>query len=309
MGVGHAAVEDMGVALVTGATGLIGASLTRALAQRGERVVALTRADAPGAPGVERVVGEIADQALLTRAVAEHGVDTVFHLAARATADADPAAIYATNLAGLTAVLEAARLGGARRFVVAGSIAGAGAPTDAYTISKAAQEVIARSYWPVFGLPVAVARLTNVYGAGDRNASRLVPELIAAVRDGRAPDIRSDGTPRHDFLYVEDAAAALIALAAALDDDASGARGAALAVGHGTSHSVRDVVSALERAAGRPLHARYGPPAPGGPPPGDRAVDIAPFTRATGWAPATSLDDGLRRTLASAAPAEAQAPA
>ena len=58
--------------------------------------------------------------------------------------------------------------------------------------------------------------MANIYGGGDRNFSRLIPETVSAVLDGRRPVIRSDGSPERDFLYVEDAAAAYLAIAEAL---------------------------------------------------------------------------------------------
>ena len=73
-------------------------------------------------------------------------------------------------------------------------------PTFPYDVSKAATDLIARSYWHTYGLPVATTRFANIYGGGDLNPSRLIPELIAAALDGRAPHIRSDGTPERDFL-------------------------------------------------------------------------------------------------------------
>jgi CDP-glucose 4,6-dehydratase len=309
--------------LVTGASGLIGRAVVAALVARGERVVALQRAapagaPAPGGPGVRTVAGDITDAALLRRLVGDEHVATVFHLAARTiVADAahDPTQTYTTNIMGTTAVLEAARLGGARRVVVAGSVTAYGPqatspltedmalhPTSPYDVSKAAADLAARSYWPTFGLPVATTRFANVYGAGDRNASRLVPELVAAARAGRAPRIRSDGTPERDFLYVEDAAAAYLAIADALDDPDAGARGEAFNAGGGHPVSVREVVETLARVAGRDLEARYdaADPATNGAV-SRQYVDITKIARVCGWRPRVGLEEGLRRTLDGAA--------
>ena len=66
-------------------------------------------------------------------------------------------------------------------------------------------------------MPVAVTRFANIYGGGDLNFSRLIPEAVSAAIDGRAPVIRSDGSPVRDFLYVEDAVGAYLAIAGALD--------------------------------------------------------------------------------------------
>src|SRR6185436_20656017 len=137
------------------------------------------------------------------------------------TASNSPALTFETNVRGTWTVLEACRRAGVERVVVASSDKAYGAhdelpyteelalrPTAPYEASKAAADLIARSYWPSFGLPVAVTRFANIYGGGDLNFSRLVPEAACAAIDGRAPVLRSDGSPVRDLLYVEDAVAA-----------------------------------------------------------------------------------------------------
>ncbi|HEY6760314.1 MAG TPA: NAD(P)-dependent oxidoreductase [Baekduia sp.] len=287
----------MGATFVTGATGLLGAALVGALLDRGDRVVALTRGRALD-PRCTAVLGDVADQALLASAM--DGADTVFHLAAQSlNGHGEPVDTYAVNVMGTVAVCEAARQAAVPRVVIASSAAVYGpttkpadekapiAPTNAYDSSKAAAELAARAYADSYNLDVAIARLTNVYGPGDRHASRLIPELVAAVHDGRAPALRSDGSPRRDHLYVDDAAQALLALAGRSDT---------YNIGSGRPVAVRDVVAALERVAGRPLNARYAQTtAPG---PGDgQHVAIDKVAAHTGWRPTTSLDDGLEATL------------
>ena len=133
--------------------------------------------------------------------------------------------------------------------------------TAPYEASKAAADVIARSYWHSYGLPVAVTRFANIYGGGDLNFSRLVPEAVCAALDGRAPVLRSDGSPERDFLYVEDAAAAYLAIADNLDRDE--VRGEAFNAGGGRPYRVGDVVATIARARrhrGRARHPRQRQP-------------------------------------------------
>ena len=94
---------------------------------------------------------------------------------------------------------------------------------------------------------MAVTRFANVYGGGDLNFSRMVPEAVSAALAGRAPVLRSDGSPERDFLYVEDAAAAYIAIADALDRDE--VRGEAFNCGAGRPYAVREVVELIARLA------------------------------------------------------------
>jgi CDP-glucose 4,6-dehydratase len=169
-------------------------------------------------------------------------------------------------------------------------------PLDAvypYDASKAAADVIARSYWHTYGLPIAVTRFANLYGGGDLNASRLVPESVWAALAGRRPVIRSDGTPQRDFLYVEDAVGAYLAIAEALDR----AGGEAFNAGGGRPHAVLEIVKLVFAAAGAP----FDPDIRGsGTPAGEldrQYVDHSKLTALTGWQPQVGLDEGLRRTV------------
>ncbi|ADB51595.1 GDP-mannose 4,6-dehydratase [Conexibacter woesei] len=311
---------------VTGGYGLLGAWLVRALVERGDRVVVLQRDRTPRSAlllgelerALDIVHGDLNDPGLVARALGEYEVDTVFHLAAQTivgTANRSPLATFETNVRGTWTLLEACRLHGAERVLVAASDKAYGASTTLpyredhplqarfpYDVSKAATDLIARSYWHTYALPVAVTRFANLYGGGDLNRSRLVPEAIGAALAGRAPVIRSDGTPERDFLYVEDAVAAYLLLADALDADAGRdatlARGEAFNAGGGRPYAVGDVVARICAIAGTDVE----PDVRGaGTPAGEidrQYVDPSKLRELTGWAPAVSLDEGLERTVA-----------
>jgi CDP-glucose 4,6-dehydratase len=304
---------------VTGAYGLLGSWLVRELLARGERVVVLQRDRAPRSAlllddvesRIDVVHGDLNDPGLVARALGEYEVDDVFHLAAQTivgTANRSPLSTFESNVRGTWTLLEACRLHGAERVVVASSDKAYGAsatlpyredhPLDArhpYDVSKAATDLLARSYWHTFGLPVAVTRFANLYGGGDLNRSRLVPETVAAALGGRAPVIRSDGMPERDFLYVEDAVAAYLLIADALDGDV--ARGEAFNAGGGEPHAVRDVVARICALAGTAV----APDVRGsGTPAGEidrQYVDAGKLRALTGWEPRVGLDEGLRRTV------------
>ncbi|MGX6447420.1 NAD-dependent epimerase/dehydratase family protein [Patulibacter sp. S7RM1-6] len=313
---------------VTGAYGMLGAWLVRALLDRGAAVVVLrrdrVRASMLALDGLEArctvVDGDLTAPGLVERAIGEHECDTVLHLAAQTlvgVANRSPLSTFETNVRGTWLLLEACRTQGVERVVVAASDKAYGAqpelpyredaplqPRFPYDVSKACTDLIARSYWATYGVPVAVTRLANVYGGGDLNRSRLLPEAVAAVLRGRAPVIRSDGSPERDFLYVEDAADAYLAILDALDADAARpadaarARGEAFNAGGDAPHSVRAVIDAVLRVAGADLE----PDVRGaGTPAGEidrQYVDSTKLRDATGWAPRVGLDDGIARTLA-----------
>jgi CDP-glucose 4,6-dehydratase len=304
--------------LVTGADGLLGSWLVRALLAGGAQVVVIRR-DEPGVSPlalhgllgrIAVVHGDICTDELVARTLNEYEVDSVFHLAAQTlvgTANHAPLSTFETNIRGTWLVLEACRSLGVQRVVVASSDKAYGpqpelpyredqplGPRYPYDVSKAAADLLARCYWHTFGLPVAVTRFANLYGGGDTNRSRLVPEAVTAALAGRAPVVRSDGSPERDFLYVEDAVEAYLAIWGALG---SGAEGEAFNAGGGEPHRVGDVVALICRLAG----ASVEPDIRGaGTPHGEidrQWVDFTKLRTLTGWRPKTPLEEGLRRTI------------
>jgi CDP-glucose 4,6-dehydratase len=179
---------------------------------------------------------------------------------------------FETNIRGTWLVLEACRGHGTERVVVASSDKAYGRqpelpyreehpldPRYPYDVSKAAADMLARSYSQTFGLPVAVTRLANVYGGGDTNRARLIPEAVCAALAGEAPVVRSDGSPERDFLYVEDAARAYLAVWQVLAAGAA-ARGEAFNAGGGEPRRVLDVIEQICRRIGGARHPRRGRP-------------------------------------------------
>ncbi len=309
--------------LVTGAYGLLGTWLVKALLDGGAIVTVIRRDELPHAAltvmGLEREVavvhGDITAEALVARSLAEYEIDTVFHLAAQTivpTANRSPLSTFETNVRGTWVLLEACRTVGVTRVIVASSDKAYGRHDDLpyreshalqphfpYDVSKAATDLIARSYWHTFALPVAVTRFANLYGGGDLNPSRLVPEAVAAALAGRAPIVRSDGSPERDFLYVEDAVAAYLAILGALGtrEQPGPAAGEAFNAGGGRPHRVLDVVELICRLAGTGV----APDVRGaGTPAGEidrQWVDASKLTGLTGWEPQVALEEGLERTL------------
>jgi CDP-glucose 4,6-dehydratase len=293
-------------ALVTGGRGLLGAWLVKALLDRGVRVVVLSHAgDGPSAlelEGTDRrctmAIGDVRDAALVERLLAEHDVDTVFHLAAQSivsdSADV-PDLTFDVNVGGTRAVVEAGARTGVERLVCAGSsrVYGPGGsapssedaplrPSTPYDASKVEAEALVLAS----GLPAAATRAANIYGGGDRQTTRLVPTLVAALLRGEEPALRSDGSPRHDFVYVEDAVAAYLAIADALEH---GARGQVFNIGGGRAIPVRDIVELVSGRIPAPSEADGAP---------CTWVDTSRLTALTGWTPRVDLEEGLRRTVA-----------
>src|SRR5690606_7584442 len=117
-------------------------------------------------------------------------------------------------------------------------------------------EMVVGAYAVSFGLPVSVTRFANVYGGGDLNFSRLIPELMAAEVSGRRAAIRSDGSPERDYLYVDDAVAAYLAVESVTGEPAAG-EPAVFNAGSGRPHAVRDLIETLGRALGREIEVDF----------------------------------------------------
>lgn len=307
------------VAFVTGADGFIGSWVAERLLDEGAQVVILRR-DKPALSRLtieglidrcDVVWGDLSDHTSLLRVLNEYAVTTVFHLAAQAivaVANRSPLSTFETNVRGTWNLLEAARLAPTvERVVVASSDKAYGdheelpyredaklQPRFPYDTSKAAADLIARSYTETYGLPVAVTRLANVYGGGDFNFSRLVPDTARSLLEGRPPVIRSDGSPERDFIYAPDAAAAYVAIADGLSDELN--HGQAFNAGAGRPWSVSEIVDTMIEVSGSDLV----PDIQGsGTPDGEidrQYLDSTLIRDRLGWEPQWSLRDGIAET-------------
>jgi CDP-glucose 4,6-dehydratase len=309
--------------LVTGAQGFVGSWLAQRLLADGARVVVPRRDVEPDSrfrtEGVEEgctvVQCDLTDYASLLRVLNEHEVSAVFHLAAQTivgTANRSPLSTWESNVRGTWLLLEACRThagasGRLERVVVASSDKAYGDQDELpyredlalrarypYDVSKACTDMIARSYAVTYELPVAVTRLANIYGPGDLNWSRIVPDTARSLARGERPVIRSDGTPERDYLYVEDAIDAYLAVAASLDDSAL--RGRAWNAGSDRPLSVLELVRTLTAVSGLQVE----PDVRGqGTPHGEidrQWLDSSAIRLELGWKPLWELDRGLGAT-------------
>jgi CDP-glucose 4,6-dehydratase len=224
--------------LVTGCTGFLGGWLCSWLVAHGANVVGLVRDAVPRARlfreriagGMNLVHGDVTDADLIEQTLGEYEVLTVFHLAAQpivGVANRNPVSTFETNVRGTWQLLEACRRSPmVAQVVIASSDKAYGAQprlpyredtplagTHPYDVSKSCADLIAHSYAETFGLPVAITRCGNFYGGGDLNFNRLVPGTVRSRLQNCAPVVRSDGLYTRDYLYVEDAVLAYVALA------------------------------------------------------------------------------------------------
>jgi CDP-glucose 4,6-dehydratase len=315
------AISDKKV-LVTGCAGFLGPWVCELLLDLGVTVVGLDRVY-PAASRIQLLKErmKLVDVDLehwqpTYDVLRENDINVVFHLAAQAivgVANKNPLPTFAANIQGTWHLLEAARLlrqsgQSIDAIVVASSDKAYGdqvvlpyledAPMQGrfpYDVSKSCADLIARSYFHSFGMPVCVTRCGNLYGGGDLNFSRIVPGTMLSVLAGERPIIRSDGSPVRDYIYVQDAARANIAIAVRLLEDAT-IGGSAFNISNDAPVSVLQMVSHILKLAGREdLHPIIE---------GQASCEIqaqylsSEKIRATlGWSPEFELEDGLGRAL------------
>ena len=256
--------------LVTGADGFVGHWLVRGLAARGAHVCALVWSGVQNEkkvlrrirmPGVEVSSGDITDLSFLSKLIAHPQIDTVYHLAAiniNTGSSVSPYDVFETNIRGVYTVLEACRTASHPvRVVVSSSkevehcfLPVATRKHHPYMTSKAAAELVAKAYNDTFNVPVVLVRSDNLYGGADFNWARLVPGNIRAILHGEAPVIRSNGLLQRDYVYIEDAVAAYLAIGERLDNPE--VRGQLFRVATGTGTSVLDMVKKIASALGLP---------------------------------------------------------
>jgi CDP-glucose 4,6-dehydratase len=308
---------------VTGATGLMGSWLVKALlregAPNGAQVIALVRDQAPNSMLVrEGLIGRIATVSgdleslpTLQRAIAEYQPHTVFHLAAQPlvqVAKRDPVGTLRANVMGTWNVLEACRLTGVSNVVIASSDKAYGA-TDhlpyrethplqgryPYDVSKSCSDLIAQMYAATYGLKTAIARCGNLFGGGDLNFSRTIPGIVKATLAGEPFVIRSDGKFVRDFLYVKDAAEAYLTLGERLAEDTS-VSGEAFNFSLGEHLTVLDIVQmtldmmgrsdlqpVIQNIASSEIREQY--------------LDASKARERLGWHPRYGMKEGIRETV------------
>lgn len=295
---------------ITGGCGALGTCLARLLVSSGCRVVVFDRVPpAFPAEGLRYEPGDILNDGHLERALG--GCEVVFHLAALTDSQGSltaPMRYVEVNVLGAARVLEACRRLGVARVVYTstGHVYGLPLrlpvderhptqPRSIYAASKLAGEVVARGYGHSFGSAVVIARLSNLYG-GALGANTVLGRAIQCVVSQSPLQLRSMEEVR-DFLYIEDAAEALVRLAAA-QGAAAGVHIVNVSTGSGIAiaGAVRELIYAAEDCGLPPPSVML----PSGQPDLVLPVFVLDNHRLrelTGWAPSTSLRRGLTDTL------------
>ena len=226
------------VVLITGFEGFLGSNLTKAMLEAKAKVVGLDiktfrKKTILGPQDYKKIAvyrGSVTNRNLVRDILRKHSVDIIFHLAAEAIvcrSQKNPLQAFASNITGTWEVLEAARRkGNLQAIIVASSDKAYGshkklpyredAPLIAnhpYDVSKSCADLIAKTYFHTYGLPVAISRCGNIYGPGDFNFSRLIPDALRSLALNKQPKIRSDGNFVRDYVYIDDIVAGYLRIA------------------------------------------------------------------------------------------------
>lgn len=259
-----------------------------------------------GSP-VELVVGDIREERLTLAASA--GAEAVFHLAANtgvAPSVEDPRKDCLSNVLGTLNLLEASRLNGVRRFVLASSGAAVGEvvpplredlaprPASPYGASKLSGEAYCSAYFRAFGVETVALRFGNVYGPGSGRKHSAVAKFILRAMRGEPLEVYGDGSQTRDFVYVEDLCEALLRAATV-----EGVGGEVFQIATSRETSVSGMLEELTRALGEHgvgnVEVRQTSPRAG-----DvlrNYSDTSKAERLLGWRASVGLAEGLRRTV------------
>lgn len=201
--------------------------------------------------------GDIMDLEAMKRIISDNEIELIYHCAAKSIvriANTNPLYAFQDNVIGTTNVLEAVRqINPAIKIIVASSDKAYGEQKtlpytedmalqagDPYSTSKAAADLVAQSYYKSYGLNVNIVRSANIYGGGDMNLSRLIPNTITKILKGEKPVIYSGVMDyKREFIHVDDVCNAYVLLAE------NGEPGEAYNVGTGTVYRVGGLIEKI----------------------------------------------------------------
>ena len=296
--------------VVTGGTGFLGRHLVATLSARGYRNVRTFRSSEHDLTHEDQVI----------RMLAEHKPGVLIHLAAVVGGIGanrrSPGTFFYKNLMMGSLLLEHARRQNVRRFLSVGTICsypkvtpvpfreedlwnGYPEETNApYGLAKKMLLVQSQAYRQEFGYDALNVLLVNLYGPGDNfdpETSHVIPALIrkcfeAAERKATEIEVWGTGKATREFLYVEDAALAIVAAAERLTDSEP------VNLGSGQEISIRDLVAKIAELCGFRGRLAWDTTKPDGQP--RRCLSTERARRLLGWTATTQLDDGLARTIA-----------
>lgn len=305
--------------LITGAAGFIGSVLAQRLAadivDGRTRLILLYHQSnplrEPNQPGVIAVRGSLNDYTFMSDLISRYEINTIYHFASNSIVRKcanDPMNAYLTNVMGTVTLLEAVRNAGintVERIVIFTSDkvyghaeppyneATAFVPKYTYESTKACQDIVAQNYLHNYGLPINIVRSSNVYGPGDPNFTRIIPNCIRSIRRDEQPIIFT-GVKDYvrEFVFVDDVIDGLLLISR------KAGPGEVYCIGGTETVSIMKLVEMICGLMGydggiaivdKPSNFQEIR---------EQSIDSTKL-KALGWSPRHSLEDGLRACIAS----------
>lgn len=308
--------DSMLKAVVTGGAGFIGSHLADALLAKDYAVTVIddlktgSRANITHLEGkIDFVEGSILDDTALAKAF--DSATFVFHQAAIPSVPKsvkDPLASHEANATGTLKVLLMAREKKVKRVIYAASSSVYGDtpilpkhegmppnPLSPYGVQKYVGEAYMQQFYRLFGLETVALRYFNIYGPRqnpDSEYAAVIPRFIRLMKRGEQPHVNGDGTATRGFTYIQDAVSANLCAAEALN-----AAGEVFNIAGRGQTSINELVSKINAELGTSITPEYGPERSG-----DikhSYADISKAEKILGYAPETSLEEGLHKTAGS----------
>ena len=304
--------------LITGYEGFLGSNLTKSLLGLGAKISGLdivtrrkkTILTKKELARINIIKGSVENRALVNRVISKNKIEFIFHLAAEAlVADCfkKPLKSFSTNIKGTWNILEASRgVSSVEAIVIASSDKAYGShpklpyKEDAalcgrhpYDVSKSCADLIAHTYYHSYRVPVAITRCGNIFGPGDFNFSRIVPDCLRSVVRNKTLNVRSDGKFTRDYIYVGDIVSGYIILAQKMQR--LKLFGEAFNFSDENPISVLGLVKKIYRLSGQKPNykilkqAKYEIK--------HQYLSSKKARKILGWKPKLKLDEGLRKTL------------
>jgi UDP-glucuronate 4-epimerase len=307
--------------LVTGAAGFIGARVSAQLLEQGHQVVGIDSLNnaydvrlkqwrlqkLQTAAGFSFSRGDLADRVVIETLWNKHdgnAFDAVINLAARAgvrQSTENPYVYFETNVSGTLHLLELARLGGVKKFVLASTSSLYGAenprpfredadtdkPLSPYAASKKAAEAMCYTWHFLYGMDVTVFRYFTVFGPAGRPDMSMF-RFVQRISEGKPITLFGDGSQERDFTYVEDIARGTIAGLKPLGHET-------INLGGDRPAKIRDIISMIEEFTGKKAVIEQKPAHPADVP--ATWADIGKARKLLNWEPQTKLEDGVHNLV------------
>lgn len=286
--------------LITGARGFIGGNLCQRLHGLGALTHAVVRQGSPVVPTTSVSTVDLADASATRELVARIKPDYIVHLASHVVGGRDLVNVEPSvrdTLQSTINLLTAATEFSCKRIVLAGSLEEpdegdlqSTVPSSPYAASKLSARLFARMFHSLYKTPVVTTRIFMVYGPGQRDLRKLVPYVAVSLLSGKSPKL-SSGVRPVDWVYIDDVSEGLVRCLTA-----PGLEGKTVDLGSGQLTPVRDVAHQLSKLVGSDVQPLMGQ-LPDRPMEQVRTAHINRTAELLGFAPSTSLEDGLKRTV------------